>query len=171
MAVVFSILCMSEVKRHVGLLFIPRRNWISDDDSVRCWTRQRRQCTWLASAVSHLRSEHAACYLQLTGCYTSMLVLWKLYKQEHLRVQASTQVNLVHIRSPYPDPHSRSRWCSVFNGDFLVHSYVCGKIFMKDLLSFFLLEIWAKLSKKNFSQCGRILQKNCWIGIRITYKM
>jgi len=64
-------------------------------------------------------------------------------------------------RSPYPESGLRSldsRWLPKFNGDLLVQSYICGKIFVK--IRLVCPEIWAKWWKKcPVSQCWRILKK------------
>jgi len=38
---------------------------------------------------------------------------------------------MVWTESPYPYPDSGFGLSPEFNGDFLVHGYICGKIFVK----------------------------------------
>ena len=58
------------------------------------------------------------------------------------RAQTSAKANLVQIRSPL-DPDFGSRRLPKCNGEFLVQSYICGKIFNQ--IRSVCQEIWAKL--------------------------
>jgi len=58
----------------------------------------------------------------------------------------------------------RSRWLPKFNGDFLVRSYISGKIFMK--IQSLCPVIWAKLCKNAHLAMLKNPFKNSWILIR-----
>ena len=73
------------------------------------------------------------------------------------RPHSSAKENLVRIRSSYLECGYGSWWFPQFNGNFLVQSCICSKIFMK--IPSACPEIWAKLWKLPYLAMLRILQK------------
>jgi len=55
----------------------------------------------------------------------------KVANKSSRRPHTSAKENMVWIRSPYPDPDSGPGLPPKFNGNFLVHGYICDKIFIK----------------------------------------
>ena len=76
---------------------------------------------------------HGSLWMQKQLTWSSVIMMWARVvhkKQQQLktntrRAKTSAKTNLVWIRSPW------SWWFPKCNGDFLVQSYICGKIFTK----------------------------------------
>ena len=74
----------------------------------------------------------------------------------------SVKKNLIRIRIGTPDPDSWSEWLPKFNGDFLVPSYISGKIFVKIQSFIQRYEPFVECPSRNVEES----LKNSWIRIR-----